>query len=582
MAIYTPNKGSDANSESCSLRVVVFGNDLPHEDLQSHFRRLSARSKDRNHPLLARFINEATYAVKQEISTLATDLQRVIPTFQTILEWAEDTKLREGLLCGAVDGVLLVVLQLASYYETLPHDKEEGVNTALTGLGLGLLSSTAVSLSPTLAQLPLAGADAVRLALRLQVHVLGISEMLEARDAAAKPASWAYVVQNMDAASAQQELDTVFGTEKSSGSTKVFISTMNQTSVTLSGPPSRLRLFFNKSALFRTARFSPLPVYGGLCHAPHIYGAKDTESIVDGCGLHTAADNSVPVFPIYSTSTGIPFLTKTAPETFSCVVSELLTRRVCWDNVIRGLGDRIDCTGASAAAVDHFGNSVCVHDLEVALKGILHESQVTLTNMLSASSAAPLPREIRPRRAGLSKLAIVGMSCRLPGGATDTERFWDVLAKGLDVSRRIPADRFDIDTHYDATGKQLNKSMTQYGCFIDEPGLFDAPFFNMSPRESQTTDPQMRLALVTAYEALEQAGFVGNRTASTRLERVGTYYGQAADDYREVNQGQEVGTYYIPGGCRAFGPGRINYFFKFAGPSYSIDTACSSGLAAIE
>ena len=108
------------------------------------------------------------------------------------------------------------------------------------------------------------------------------------------------------------------------------------------------------------------------------------------------------------------------------------------------------------------------------------------------------------------------------------------------MSRRIPADRFDIDTHYDPTGKQLNKSMTQYGCFIDEPGLFDAPFFNMSPREAQVVDPQMRLALVTAYEALERAGYVENRTAATQQQRIGTWYGQAADDYREVNQGQEV------------------------------------------
>ncbi|KAG5925843.1 hypothetical protein E4U42_003881 [Claviceps africana] len=585
MAIYTPNKGSDANSESCSLRVVVFGNEFPNDPLQSHFRRLSTRSKDRNHPLLARFISEATYAVKEEISALTTDLKRLIPAFQTILEWSEDAKLREGLLCGAIDGVLLTALQLASYicyHETLPYDKEECGNTALTGLGIGLLSSTAVSMSPNLAQLPLAGADAVRLAFRLGVHVLGLSEILEARDATAKPASWAYVVHNVDAARAQQELDTVFDVAKCSASNKIVISATGQTSVTISGPSSRLKALFNKSALFRTARFTPLPVYGGLCHAPHIYGATNTESIVHGCALHTVAENSLPVIPIYSASTGIPFLAKTAIEAFSCVVSELLTRPICWDHVIRGLRDRIDCTGTSAAAVDHLGNSLPVHDLEVALKGILHESQVTLTNILSVSSAAPLPREIKPSRAGLSKLAIVGMSCRLPGGATDTDKFWDLLAKGLDVSRRIPADRFDIDTHYDATGRQLNKSMTQYGCFIDEPGLFDAPFFNMSPRESQTTDPQMRLSLVTAYEALEQAGFVGNRTDSTKLERVGTYYGQAADDYREVNQGQEVGTYYIPGGCRAFGPGRINYFFKFSGPSYSIDTACSSGLAAIE
>ncbi|KAG5980256.1 Type I Iterative PKS [Claviceps digitariae] len=566
MAIYTPNKGSDANSESCSLRVVVFGNEFPNEDLQSHFRRLYTISKDRNHSLLARFINEATYAVKQETSVLSTELKRMIPSFQTILEWSEDAKLREGLL----------------YHETISYDKEECVSTSIAGLGIGVLSSTAVSLSPTLANLPQVGADAVRLAFRLGVHVLGISETLEARDLTAQPASWAYVVQNVDEATAQQELDLFFDQAKSSTSNKIFISAMNQTSVTVSGPPSRLKVLFNKSALFRTSRFIPLPVYGGLCHAPHIYSAKNTESIVQGCSFHPVTENSLPVFPVYSTSTGIPFLAKTATEAFSCVVSELLTKSICWDNVTRGLSDRINCTEASAAAVDYFGNSLCVHDLEVALKKVLNESQVTLTNILAVNSASASPREFKPRGAGVSKLAIVGMSCRLPGGADDTEKFWDILAKGLDVSRKIPADRFDIDTHYDPTGKQMNKSMTQYGCFIDEPGLFDAPFFNMSPRESQTVDPQMRLSLVTAYEALEQAGFVGNRTDSTKLERVGTFYGQAADDYREVNQGQEVGTYYIPGGCRAFGPGRINYFFKFAGPSYSIDTACSSGLAAIE
>ncbi|KAK4119026.1 ketoacyl-synt-domain-containing protein [Parathielavia appendiculata] len=174
------------------------------------------------------------------------------------------------------------------------------------------------------------------------------------------------------------------------------------------------------------------------------------------------------------------------------------------------------------------------------------------------------------------------MSCRMPSGATDTEKFWELLEKGLDVHRKIPADRFDVDSHYDPAGKNVNASHTPYGCFIDEPGLFDAPFFNMSPREAQQTDPMQRLAIVTAYEALERAGYVPNRTASSNLHRVGTFYGQASDDYREVNTAQEISTYFIPGGCRAFGPGRINYFFKFSGPSYSIDTACSSSLATIQ
>ena len=90
-----------------------------------------------------------------------------------------------------------------------------------------------------------------------------------------------------------------------------------------------------------------------------------------------------------------------------------------------------------------------------------------------------------------------------------------------------------------------------------------------------------RLALVTAYEALEMSGYAPNRTPSTTLERIGTYFGQASDDWRELNAAQNIGTHAVPGGERAFANGRINYFFKFGGPSFNIDTACSSGLSAV-
>lgn len=96
------------------------------------------------------------------------------------------------------------------------------------------------------------------------------------------------------------------------------------------------------------------------------------------------------------------------------------------------------------------------------------------------------------------------------------------------------------------------------------------------------TDPMHRLALVTAYEALEMAGYAPNRTPSTNLKRIGTYYGQASDDWRELNGGQNIGTHAVPGGERSFANGRINYFFKFTGPSFNIDTACSSSSAAIQ
>ena len=116
-----------------------------------------------------------------------------------------------------------------------------------------------------------------------------------------------------------------------------------------------------------------------------------------------------------------------------------------------------------------------------------------------------------------------------------------------------------MDTHYDPTGKIRNTSHTPFGCFIDEPGLFDPRFFNMSPREATQTDPMHRLGLASAYEALEMAGYVPNRSPSTRLERIGTFYGQTSDDWREINEAQDIDTYFITAGVRAFAPVSHNF-----------------------
>lgn len=115
---------------------------------------------------------------------------------------------------------------------------------------------------------------------------------------------------------------------------------------------------------------------------------------------------------------------------------------------------------------------------------------------------------------------------------------------------------------------------------MENSGAFDATFFGRSPREAEQTDLVHRLALVTAYEATEHAGFVRGRGIHNR--RGDEFCGPASDDYREVNASQEYGTYLIPGGCRAFAPGRVNYVFNFRGSSFSVGTASSSSLAAIQ
>ena len=102
-------------------------------------------------------------------------------------------------------------------------------------------------------------------------------------------------------------------------------------------------------------------------------------------------------------------------------------------------------------------------------------------------------------------LAISGMAGRFPSAANH-DALWKALEQGLDCHRIIPTDRFNPETYL---------SKARYGCFIDEPGAFDTRFFNLSPREAIQTDPGQRLALATAYEAVEMSGCVPNRTPST-------------------------------------------------------------------
>ena len=104
----------------------------------------------------------------------------------------------------------------------------------------------------------------------------------------------------------------------------------------------------------------------------------------------------------------------------------------------------------------------------------------------------------------------------------------------------------------------------------------------MSPREASQTDPAQRLLLLTTYEALEMAGYSNHGGTSIHSNRVGTFFGQTTDDWREHNASQNIDIYYVTGGIRAFGPGRLNYHFKWDGPSYSFDTACSSSSVAIQ
>lgn len=230
--------------------------------------------------------------------------------------------------------------------------------------------------------------------------------------------------------------------------------------MTISGPPSRLKALFRDHDFFRDRQFVNLPVYGGLCHAAHVYTHDDVQAVVRTESLGALNARLQPRLPVFSTSTGVTYAVKTATELFEAIVWELMGNAIQWDRVIDGIVGTLQSTCDATCEVVVFRKSQSYNDLIAGL-GVVADLKISTRDLIAwiAAKDGDLPSS-KPRGPAQSKIAIVGMACRLPGGATDTEKFWELLENGLDVHRKIPADRFDIETHCDPSGKSLNKSQT--------------------------------------------------------------------------------------------------------------------------
>ena len=164
-------------------------------------------------------------------------------------------------------------------------------------------------------------------------------------------------------------------------------------------------------------------------------------------------------------------------------------------------------------------------------------------------------------------VAVVGVGLRLPGGAHDLDSFWQVLVHGVDTVVEVPSARFGRPPSTISGAPALASLLT------DVEG-FDAGFFGISPREAVTMDPQHRLLLETAWEALEQAGIV---PGALRGSTTGVFIGSAGSEY-----GPEPSNLHeLTGKLASFAAGRIAHHLGTQGPAYTLDTACSSSLAAV-
>ena len=194
-------------------------------------------------------------------------------------------------------------------------------------------------------------------------------------------------------------------------------------------------------------------------------------------------------------------------------------------------------------------------------------------------------RNLRARVASLedrrpAPIAIVGMSVRAPGGVKDVEAYADMLWSGTDAISEIPADRWKLDEWFDEGIDTPGKMYTRFGGFIEQVDQFDAEFFGIAPVEAASMDPQQRLALELAWEALENAGHAPTSLAGSSA---GVYLGVANGDYGRAlfAHPELIDPYFSSGNAYSVVAGRIAYFLGAHGPAVAIDTACSSSLVAL-
>ncbi|KAM0172578.1 hypothetical protein ACHAPF_007314 [Botrytis cinerea] len=261
-------------------------------------------------------------------------------------------------------------------------------------------------------------------------------------------------------------------------------------------------------------------------------------------------------------------------------VQTILASRCEWYTLLTELADDLEKSGRKSHVFATFGIGDCVP------LAPFHKKQLRITKLdvLSAINKA-VPSALKLQKDShyafpSDAVAVIGASCRLPG-ANNLEELWDLISKGTSVAKEVPNDRFDIHHSFRASQDwKFAGKRKFFGNFLENVEDFDHAFFRTNPREAVNMDPQQRILLELAYEAMESSGYLRSHKRENN-DPIGCFIGASFVEYLDNTNSNAPTAYTSTGTIRAFLCGKISYYFGWSGPSEVIDTACSSSLVAI-
>ncbi|KAK1991790.1 beta-ketoacyl synthase domain-containing protein [Colletotrichum falcatum] len=526
-------------------------------------------------PWLCLFMQTATSTLKDEIQALEPELRDSFGgDFTDLLQLAERFK-ESGDPNGLVSTVLVTIMRtgvLVQYMESNPAIFCSNNETPLCLVAAcgGLLNAAALLCAHDMASLCRAGLDTIRMARRLIEVVTSRSRSIQEG-----PGSWGWLVSGVDATKLQSILDSYHETENTVGHRRMKLAGTGLENAwhTVVGPPAVLEHFFETFPAVQNLAKSKLRV-SGLVHVMSNVTQAEIDHVVGGM------IGALPIMESNPLRANVKLVSLGEGGVLSaptwCVLLEFLVREILSQplNMSRGLS-AVSSVLPSSAAVKVYGVGPSIH---IPTLCAYLEGQGNKVVGVERNPKPPLGEQDMKQNSG--RVAIVGMGGRYPRSG-DLEEFWQNICQGRALHTEIPKDRFSLNDYYSASNSPF-KTNTRYGCFLNNPGLFDARFFSLSPREAMEIDPAHRLFLLAVYEALESAGYSRRPHTKTADCRFATFVGQIADDWAEITRLRGGDAFSLTGIQRSFAAGRVNYHFKWAGPAVTLDTACSSSMTALD